>query len=261
MARKSLVEAVAEDLLERILEGEVGAHEALPPEAEIARESDVSRLTVREALKALQAQNIVYVRRGLGTYVNPPDAWTGLEAILKAASRGATSHQVALRLLEVRRMVETGSAALAAVHVTPEDLGAMEESIQDLERAHEAEDLDEVTRADMAFHDAVLRASGNPFVPVLLAQLSQLLYVERRATSAFPEVQRHAIEHHRLVLAAIGTRDPEAARKAMEAHLDQTYADYEHYIGRGAASGGPDPAAGRTPDPAPGPVLYSSGDD
>ena len=126
MARKSLVEAVAEDLLERILEGEVAPHEALPPEAEIARESDVSRLTVREALKALQAQNIVYVRRGLGTYVNPPDAWTGLEAILKAASRGAAAHQVALRLLEVRRMVETGSAELAAVHVTPEDLAAMD---------------------------------------------------------------------------------------------------------------------------------------
>ena len=184
MARKSLVEAVAEDLLERILEGEVGAHEALPPEAEIARESDVSRLTVREALKALQAQNIVYVRRGLGTYVNPPDAWTGLEAILKAASRGTTSHQVALRLLEVRRMVETGSAELAAVHVTPEDLAAMEAAVRDLERAHEAQDLDGVTRADMAFHDAVLRGSGNPFVPVLLAQLSQLLY----ATSAPGEV-------------------------------------------------------------------------
>jgi DNA-binding FadR family transcriptional regulator len=105
----------------------------------------------------------------------------------------------------------------------------------------------------MAFHDAVLRASGNPFVPVLLAQLSQVLYVERRATSAFPEVQRHAIEHHRRVLEAIGTRDPETARKAMEAHIDQTYADYEHYIGRGAAPGGP--------DPAPGPFPHSTGDD
>ncbi|MEX5296042.1 FadR/GntR family transcriptional regulator [Kocuria sp. CPCC 205268] len=263
MARKSLVEAVAEELLERILAGEVGAHEALPPEAEIARTSDVSRLTVREALKALQAQNIVYVRRGLGTYVNPPDAWTGLEAILKAASRGAAAHQVALRLLEVRRMVETGSAALAAAHVTPEDLAAMEESVEDLRRAHEAQDLDEVTRADMAFHDAVLRASGNPFVPVLLAQLSQLLYTERRATSAFPEVQRHALEHHRRILAAIGTRDPETARRAMEAHIDQTYADYEHYIGLGGAPADvPGAAPDHDPRPEPEPMSHpdSTGD-
>lgn len=256
MARRSLVETVAEELLERILRGEVAPHEALPPEAQIAREHEVSRLTVREALKALQAQNIVQVRRGLGTFVNPPDAWTGLEAILKAASRGVASSQVALRLLEVRRMVETGSAELAAQHVTDEDLAAMETAVQDLERAHAAQDLDAVTAADMAFHDAVLRASGNPFVPVLLGQLSQLLYTERRNTSAFPEVQRHAIRHHRLVLAAIASRDPAAARTAMEEHLDQTYEDYEHYIGRPA---GTVPA----PDhPTPNPLDQpSTGDD
>jgi GntR family transcriptional repressor for pyruvate dehydrogenase complex len=231
MARKSLVEAVAEELLERILHGEIAPHEALPPEAQIAREHEVSRLTVREALKALQAQDIVRVRRGLGTFVNPPDAWTGLEAVLKAASRGVASTQVALRLLEVRRMVETGSAELAAQRVTDVDLAAMEAAVQELERAHAAQDLDAVTAADMAFHDAVLRASGNPFVPVLLGRLSQLLYAERRNTSAFPEVQRHAIRHHRLVLAAIASRDPAAARTAMEDHLDQTAEDYRHYIG------------------------------
>lgn len=236
MARKSLVASVAEDLLERILRGEVAPHEALPPEAQIAREADVSRLTVREALKALQAQNIVQVRRGLGTFVNPPEQWTGLEAILKAASRGVASNQVALRLLEVRRMVETGSAALAAAHGTAEDVAAMETAVHELERAHAAQDLDEVTRADMAFHDAVLRASGNPFVPVLLGQLSQLLYTARRETSAFPEVQRHAIDHHRRVLAAIRTGDPETARRAMEEHIDQTYEDYERFIGRPAGN-------------------------
>ncbi|MFI7480914.1 FadR/GntR family transcriptional regulator [Kocuria sp. M1R5S2] len=247
MARKSLVESVAEQLLERILRGEVAPHEALPPESRIAEEAEVSRLTVREALKHLQAQNIVRVRRGLGTYVNPPEEWTGLEAILKAASRGVAFHQVALRLLEVRRMVETGSAELAAEHCTPEDLAAMEQSVQDLERAHAAGDLDGVTRADMAFHDAVLRASGNPFVPVLLGQLSQLLYSARRATSAFPEVQRHAIRHHKLVLAAIATREPETARRAMVAHLDQTTEDYENFIGH-TADDGADPGHGPTHD-------------
>lgn len=260
MARKSLVESVAEELLERILRGEVGPHEALPPEAQIAKENEVSRLTVREALKALQAQNIVQVRRGLGTFVNPPDEWTGLEAILKAASRGVASNQVALRLLEVRRMVETGSAELAAQHVTDEDLAAMETAVRELERAHEAQDLDAVTGADMAFHDAVLRASGNPFVPVLLGQLSQLLYTERRATSAFPEVQRHAIRHHRLVLAAIASRDPVAARQAMQDHIDQTYEDYEHYIGHPAAAvPGPDQHPSHDPSPQPG--QHSTGDD
>lgn len=253
MARKSLVESVAEQLLERILRGEVAPHEALPPESRVAEAAGVSRLTVREALKALQAQNIVRVRRGLGTYVNPPEEWTGLEAVLRAASHGVASQQVAMRLLEVRRMVETGSAELAAVHGTPEDLAAMDRAIQDLERAYAAEDPDEATRADLDFHDAVLRASGNPFVPVLLGRLSQLLYAARRETSAFPEVQRHAIRHHQLVLAAIAARDSGAARRAMAAHLDQTTEDYEHFIG-GPAGAAPSPTR-TAPDPRPDPTT------
>lgn len=230
MGRKSLVDVIADDLLERILRGDIGPHEALPPEGEIAKSSKVSRLTVREALKRLQAQNIVYVKRGLGTFVNPSNTWTGLEAILRAASRGTGSDQVALRLLEVRRMVETGAAELAALHHTDADLARMAESIMAMEQAHLTKDLDAFTNADLAFHDAVLRASANPFVPVLLGQLGRLLYALRKETSAFPEVQQHAIHHHQNVREAIASRDPEAARKAMEAHINQTYEDYEQYI-------------------------------
>lgn len=230
MARNTLAVSVFEDLLERILKGELKAHEPLPSEPEIARQADVSRLTVREALKTLQAQNIVTVRRGLGTFVNPVDEWTGLEAILRAASRGTGGDEVALRLLEVRRMVETGAAELAARHAKPEHFAAMRDSITELEAAHAAGDLDGVTVADLAFHDAVLRASANPFLPALLGQLGNLLYSTRRETSAFVEVQRHAIEHHHLVLAAIETTDPEVARRAMDDHITQTYEDYERFI-------------------------------
>lgn len=230
MSRHTLADTVFVDLLERILSGELEPHAPLPSEPELAKAADVSRLTVREALKTLQAQNIVTVRRGLGTFVNSPDEWTGLEAILRAAARGTGIGEVALRLLEVRRMMETGAAELAARHARPEHLAAMGESISELEKAHEAGDLDAVTLADLAFHNAVFRASANPFLPALLGQLGHLLYTTRRETSAFPEVQRHALEHHRLVLAAIATGDPEKARKAMEEHINQTYNDYERFI-------------------------------
>ncbi|MGJ9403047.1 FadR/GntR family transcriptional regulator [Arthrobacter sp. KK5.5] len=230
MNRKTLAARVVEDLLERVLAGEFAPGDALPAEAELAREADVSRLTVREALKSLQAQNIVTVRRGMGTYVNPPERWTGMEAVLRAASRGVGIQQVALRLLDVRGMVETGAAEFAARNATDADLSAMDEAIVALERAHAVGDLDAVTLADLAFHDAVFRASANPFVPALLGQLGQLLYATRRETSAFPEVQRHAIEHHKKVRDAIATGDPGTARLAMEAHIRQTYDDYERFI-------------------------------
>ncbi|KGJ77545.1 GntR family transcriptional regulator [Cryobacterium roopkundense] len=230
MARKSLVDVVVDLLLEQILRGEIAAHEALPPEAEIARTSGVSQLTVREALKSLQAQNIISVRRGLGTFVNPTDVWTGIDAILLAASRDTSPDEAATRLLEVRRMVETGASELAATNYTADDLERMDAAIREMESAHGADDVEALVTADLAFHDAVLRSSGNPFVLVLMSQLGRLLYDVRRRTSAHREVQRHAIEHHRIVREAISGADPEAARKAMEAHLDQTFEDYARYI-------------------------------
>ena len=230
MSRKSLVDVVVDDLLERILAGEIAPHEALPPEAEIARTSGVSRLTVREALKSLQTQNIIYVKRGLGTFVNPTAAWTGIDAILRAASLDTSPDEAALRLLEVRRMVETGAAALAASHHTGADLDRMDAAIREMQFAHASDDLDTLVAADLAFHDAVLGASANPFVLVLMSQLGRLLYVMRRQTSAHPEVQQHAIQHHQNVRDAIATSDPEAARKAMDAHINQTFEDYDRYI-------------------------------
>lgn len=236
-ARRTLVDVVVDKVLEHILSGEIKPDDALPPEADIAKESGVSRLTAREAMNVLKAQNVVYVKRGLGTFVNPPERWTGLDAIMQAASRGVASEQVALLLLEVRRMVETGAAELAAVRHNHDDIAAMEQSLHEMQAAHEAGDVDALTVADIAFHDRILRASGNPFVPALLGQLSTLLFAMRRETSAFPDVQRHAIHHHKLVLAAVASGEPGTARSAMDAHITQTFEDYEHYLAQASRSG------------------------
>lgn len=233
MTRKSLTQSIFEDILEQIINGDYAPLQALPPEGDLATAAGVSRLTVREALQKLQAQNVVQVKRGLGTYVNPTAQWTDLEAILRAAAVRANSPDVALRLLEIRRMVETGAAELAALHAYDDDLDHMQRAVFELEQAHAAQDLDAVTAADLAFHDAVFRASANPFVPVILGPLGQLLYSMRRETSSFPEVQVHAIEHHTLILEAIRARDAVRARQAMEAHIDQTYGDYEYFIHSG----------------------------
>src|SRR6478609_3710826 len=68
-ARRTLVDVVVDKVLEHIISGDIKADDALPPEADIAKESGVSRLTAREAMKVLKAQNVVYVKRGLGPFV------------------------------------------------------------------------------------------------------------------------------------------------------------------------------------------------
>jgi GntR family transcriptional repressor for pyruvate dehydrogenase complex len=230
MGRRSLVDDLVDGLLADILDGKLRSHEAIPPEADIAKAYDVSRLTVREALKAQPAQNILYVKAGRGTFVNPSVNWTGLDAIFKAASHGSGAEQVGAGLIEMRRMVETGAAALAAKRHTPEHARLMRECIADMKRFHESGDLDAFVAADIGFHDAVLKASGNPFVRALFVQLGQLLYVMRRETSAIQEIQVHAIEYHQKVMDSILTGDAELARRSMDEHMDQTYRVYERYV-------------------------------
>jgi len=139
---------------------------------------------------------------------------------------------VSVGLIEMRRMVETGAAALAARRYTPEHAELMRSCIADMKRFHEAGDLESFVLADIGFHDAVLKASGNPFVRALFGQLGQLLYMTRRETSAVPEIQVHAIDYHQKVLDSILTGDAELSRRIMDEHMDQTYRDYEEYVHR-----------------------------
>jgi DNA-binding FadR family transcriptional regulator len=230
VARRSLASQVAEAMLDQIVRGDVVAGEPLPTEAELCATHQVSRLTLREALKVLQSQGVVRALPGVGSYVNPVSRWTGLEAVLRATSAGAGAGSTSLQLIEVRQMIETGAAALAATRHTPADLAALEESLAQMRTAHSAADLAGFVRADIAFHDGVLRASGNVFVPVLLDPLSRILREKREQTSAIPQIQANAVAAHAAVLDGVRSGDPQRARAAMESHMAQTADDLRRYV-------------------------------
>jgi len=232
VARESLVDVVASALLERVVDGRTPPGRLLPPETELAAEHDVSRLTVREALKVLQTQGVVEVQRGRGTVVRPTSTWTAIDAVALALDRSG-GEQAALQLLQLRRMVESGAAELAAAHRTDADLAELEHHLAAMRTAHDATDVAGFVAADIAFHDVVFRASGNPFVAVLLGPLSAVLRARREETSRHEPVQVNAIAEHTAVLEAVRSADPATARAAMESHMDQTLTDLRrHVLGR-----------------------------
>ncbi|MDR1431273.1 MAG: FCD domain-containing protein [Propionibacteriaceae bacterium] len=230
MKRNSLVEELTGSLLDNIVDGEYSVSDTLPPEARLADAAGVSRLTVREAVGNLRARNIVSVRRGLGTFVNPVEDWSDLDAVVYAAIRRG-DETVAKQLLEVRRIVEVGGAELAAQNRDGDLVAALDQAMRDLEAADSADDVPAAAAADLAFHDAVLRATKNPFVPVLYAQMRQILEATRQQTSSVPQVRSRAITHHRAIRDAIAAGLGAAAREAMDAHMDQTWDDYRRIIG------------------------------
>ncbi|MFJ8104501.1 FadR/GntR family transcriptional regulator [Streptomyces sp. NPDC096132] len=225
----SLSEDLAERLLSEIIDGTHPPDSALPPEGELAEQASVSRLTVREAVKQLRAQNVVRVVRGRGTYVNAPDRWTALEPVVRAASH-ASHTSLSERLIEARRLIENGATELAALRRDETHLAELREHLATMREAAEEADTEKFVQADIDFHATVMRATGNLFVPLLFEPFGALLAEGRRETSAVPQIRVNAIAHHEQVLRALESGDPDKAREAMNAHMHQTATDYRTHV-------------------------------
>lgn len=230
MPRKSLASSVADAVLDAIVRGDFAAGDSLPSEAELGAMHDVSRITVREAVKTLQAQGVIRIVNGKGSYVNPVSDWVSLDAVLRVTSAGGHDEDVAVQLVEVRRMLETGASALAATRRSDDELALLEEHLAGMRAAHERNDVDAFVAADLGFHDVILRASGNVFLAVLFEPLTRVLAERRAQTSRVVQIQEHAIAEHASVLDAIRAGESEPARRAMDRHMDQTIDDLRHYV-------------------------------
>ncbi|MCQ9164506.1 MULTISPECIES: FadR/GntR family transcriptional regulator [unclassified Arthrobacter] len=230
MARKSLTEVVADDLLDRIVAGEFPPGSLVPGELELGAQHEVSRMTVREAMKTLEAQRILRVERGRGTFVNPLGTWGSLHAVLRAVSEGRDDAAVAIQLIELRRMLETGACELAATRISGDDLKRLAGELERMRTAHAANDVPAFVESDLAFHDIILHASGNIFVSVLFEPLHRILENRRAETSRVPEIQANAIAMHAAILAALTAGRPEPARVAMDNHMVQTLDDLKGYV-------------------------------
>lgn len=230
MARQSLVGQVADELLDRIIAGEFPPGATVPGEHELSARHEVSRMTVREAMKTLQAQRILSVERGRGTFVNPLNRWASLEAVLRAASEGKNEADASIQLIELRRMLEAGACELAAGRISDADIQTLYDYVAAMRAAHEVNDVAAFVDADLAFHDLILRASENVFVAVLFEPLHRVLENRRIETSAVRDIQEHAIQHHQNIAEALESRDATRSRQAMDAHMQQTLDDLRNLV-------------------------------
>lgn len=186
--------------------------EELPSEAELGERLGVSRTVLREALKHLQAQGLVVLAQGRRARVRPADPQAAIESldVLLRRSEGSL-----LQLVEVRRPLEAEIVEIAARRATPEALAEAEAAIAEQESAPTLEGRID---ADLRFHRALAKATGNPVFVLLLDALAGLMRASRRK-SLGKYGNRVPVEHHREILAAIRRRDPAAARAALLGHL------------------------------------------
>jgi DNA-binding FadR family transcriptional regulator len=207
---------------QRIVSGEWTAGGALPTEADLSRELKVSRASLREAIKLLAGKGLIRSTPRRGTIVQPPATWNRLDpdVLLWQASEGPTTLFVR-DLFELRRMIEPAAAALAAVRADEEDRRTIAEAFSAMETAA---DVQASIEADLAFHRAIVLATGNSllasFSPAIEASLAVSFRVSR-AGMTLP----HVVPMHRAVAEPILRGDAEGARAAMNTLLDRSESD------------------------------------
>jgi DNA-binding FadR family transcriptional regulator len=216
--RSSTHELVLERLRRAIHLGEYLPGDRLPSERELAHRLAVSRVTLREATKQLEAEGYVVTQRGASgglrvTTLNAPSA--------RKRSEVGVDRTYLEELFAYRRTIECSAAALAARNRTKDDLEAMRASIDALD---DNVDVARFRRADTAFHRAVARASRNRFLVQAVEDARDavfLLISERDYDLILPST----LAGHRAVYGAIGLGDERAAEAAMRDHLSVSYTE------------------------------------
>ncbi|MBM4434184.1 MAG: FadR family transcriptional regulator [Chloroflexi bacterium] len=202
--------AQIEGLLER---GELKPGDQLPAERQLAEQLQVSRSSVREALRSLELLGIVETRAGGGTFVRQaqPDDLT--KPLTRVIARGHTLRDV----IDVRGLIEPAIAERAAKNVTAAELAELHEILgaQEAKVARGESYVEEDTR----FHEVIGGAARNELLVTVLGAIWDVLRASREEWLQTEKRARESLEAHRRILAALERRDPASARAAAVEHI------------------------------------------
>lgn len=220
LTRISAFEALASRLEQKILSGELAPGTQLPGEGAIGAEWGVSRPVVREALALMRERGYLYTVNGSGTYVRHPDVTqvsAALERLMELPDRDTLTVE---HLYEARQAIETDAARLAAHRSTTDQRAELRKYLDEMVRHHD--DPVRYAAADVGFHVAIARSSGNPLLPALLTPLVRIIVEGVMESHRSPHGVQLGLQGHRMILNEIEANDGAGAGRAMRDHLENS---------------------------------------
>ena len=221
-----LYEQIVQQIEESIQKGELSEGSQLPAERDLARQFGVSRTAVREAIKALQEKGLVDAFPGRGTFVTSGTSNSMRRSFDRIIRSGEPDGWACL--VEFREILEPEIAALAAARTDDQDITTLKEACDVMDRS--GHDPDAFIEADLDFHLALAEAAGNPIVLSLIDSIVGLLREQRLRIFAVAGGPDRGQSHHKRILEAVEKHDPDGARAAMRAHLQQVREDSRNTI-------------------------------
>jgi len=221
------------DALARLILSEMAPGVSLPSEADLAARYDVSRLTIREAVKLLEGRGLLVIARGRKAVVREPDGAAFadfLTSVIRYDSKGLFD------LIEVRLSLEVQSATLAAKRAPRAGIAAIESELQGMRDTVGLPDAPMTPEQelgfhthDVGFHEAIALASGNRVLGFLFEAMAQPLregfFISRRGHEQRGHTLHDTIEAHQRILDCIKAGNGRAAAEAMRLHLKDTERD------------------------------------
>ncbi|MBW2094685.1 MAG: FadR family transcriptional regulator [Deltaproteobacteria bacterium] len=215
---KRISEEIVEQIKTLIFEGKLKPGESLPPERELSKSLNVSRVSLREALNTLQGMGLLEIQQGNRTCVRPITTRSIGDPLVSFAKK---SPKNILKIFEIRKYLELGSVALAAERATDDEIRLLKQLVKVMEEDLKKNRLG--AKADHDFHTALAEATHNEAYTHLMKTIYDLLQEELRIAwgGVFRKKDRRnkLFQQHKNILAAVIQHDPERGREEALNHL------------------------------------------
>ncbi|GAA2974357.1 FadR/GntR family transcriptional regulator [Streptomyces drozdowiczii] len=220
MARPTMAQDIERGIKELILERRLAPGDALPTETELMDLFEAGRVSVREALKSLQAVNVVEIRRGYGTFVGSLSLSPFADGLaFRAAVRHRQGEPGLAELMKVREALEAGLVGAVAAGVPEEDTDVLRALVATMEA--EAADGGRVARAtDRAFHLALYASLDNHLLSEVLDAFWAAMDRVREDLDDGHQDPAVTCAQHREIVEAVAAADGDRAVRAMRTHFD-----------------------------------------
>lgn len=203
-----------------IINGQYAVGKGMPSEAEICEQFEVSRSSTREAVKMLSAKGLISSRPKQGIRVLPETNWNMFDTdVLSWILKSKPSLSLLKEFVQVRLAMEPVAAELASQHATPSQLHSIEAALKRIEDAENG--LDDALDSEIAFHSAILEASGNRFFIQLKDFINTALRVGTRYQNYIYENQHDMVNAHEQIFNNIKSGNAVKAKEVTTDFLEK----------------------------------------